>query len=75
MDRFNNLVAAAKTAQRNNCNEHKTNLAGGYAEDGEFCIVVSPVQGRISHLETVKISCRINGKTVSKAVMQQAMNG
>jgi len=73
MNRFETLAAAAKQAQTANCNARKTLLAGGSAVDGIFQIYVSPVQGRIRHLNTVKMTCYIDGVRVSKVKMQEAM--
>lgn len=73
MDRFNTLAAAAKQAQIDNCNARNNRLACGVAKDGIFMIAVDPVQGRISHMETVRMTCYIDGKRVSKAKLQEAM--
>lgn len=74
MTKFDQLAAQAKANQIANCNDRGTTLAGGSARDGDYCIYVSPVQGRISHLETVKMTCYIGDKRVSKAKLQEAMN-
>lgn len=71
MTKFDKLVAEAKNAQRNNVNAGL--IPYGSAVSGEFKVSVSPVQGRVSHLDTVKIACYINNKVVSKAKMQEAM--
>ena len=74
MTKFDQLAAKAKASQIANCNDRGTKLAGGSARDGEYCIYVSPVQGRISHMETVKVNCYIGNKRVSKAKLQEAMS-
>lgn len=73
MTKFEALIAAAKANHVKNCNASKNDLAGGWAEDGAFAVIVTPVQGRISHLRTTKITCYANGKRISKEELQKAM--
>ena len=73
MTKFDQLAAQAKANQIANCNRDGTPLAGGAARDGEYCIYVSPVQGRISFMQTVKMNCYIGDKRVSKAKLQEEM--
>lgn len=74
MDRFNTLIAAAKKNQIERCKSSGSRLCGGWAEDGIFGVSVTPVEGRISYLQTVKMTCYIDGKRVSKAQLQEAMS-
>ena len=73
MDRFNTLIAAAKKDQIERCKSEGSRLAAGWAEDGIFGVSAIPVQGRVSYLLTVKITCYIDGKRVSKAQLQEAL--
>lgn len=73
MNKFDTLAAAAKANQIANCKARGVHTAAGYAEDGIYMISVTPVEGRVSWMRTVKMTCYINDKRVSKAKMQEMM--